>query len=330
MYIIEIIPYLRTMKTPGSQRYKKSKQKRTNKSKTRKLGNLNCHPITHGKTISKHSCFTRDTIIQIRDAYNKQYTKNPIVVDTACDIWKELRKRLPNCNNEDCWVENVQDPSVREYLRKRMFVPKQPASWKDEPKKWLNTTDIKNVLSQYMESHPNFIALGVVPIDFDAEPYHGGDICVDRAFCQFNLQEQIDAGKTKIGAVFNLDKHTGSGTHWVSLFIDVENPLIFFMDSGGEKAPKEVNTFVKRVQEQAKNLNTPIDNMPFIQNHPVEHQQENTECGVYCIHFITTMLTGRVGSRKQINTNDKKIKYFTEQSIPDDDMFKMRKKYFNP
>ena len=84
------------MKTPGSQRYKKYKQKRTNKSKTRKLGNLNCHTITHGKTRSKHSCLTRDTIIQTRDAYNKQYTETQIVSDTAHDDWKELQKRLPH------------------------------------------------------------------------------------------------------------------------------------------------------------------------------------------------------------------------------------------
>ena len=35
----------------------------------------------------------------------------------------------------------------------------------------------------------------------------------------------------KIGVIFNLDKHDQSGSHWVAMFIDLENKFFFYFDS---------------------------------------------------------------------------------------------------
>ena len=52
--------------------------------------------------------------------------------------------------------------------------------------------------------------------------------CVWEELCKFELEKQIEKGKNKIGIIFNLDKHYQSGSHWVSLFIDIEI-MIFFI-----------------------------------------------------------------------------------------------------
>jgi hypothetical protein len=41
-------------------------------------------------------------------------------------------------------------------------------------------------------------------------------------FVRFSLKTYIDEKIKNIGIIFNLDKHTQSGSHWVSMFIDIE------------------------------------------------------------------------------------------------------------
>ena len=91
----------------------------------------------------------------------------------------------------------------------------------------------------------------------------------------------------KIAIAFNLDKHTGPGTHWVSMFIDIEARFIFYFDSAGSKIPKEIMSLVKRIQKQGLELSY---RFKFIENYPMTHQHSNTECGMYSLFFIITML----------------------------------------
>ena len=52
--------------------------------------------------------------------------------------------------------------------------------------------------------------------------------------------------------------------------------------------------------------------------HPVEHQQGDTECGIYTIYVITQLLSGK-----------KKCKDFMKERIPDEKMLALRSYYFN-
>ena len=53
------------------------------------------------------------------------------------------------------------------------------------------------------------------------------------AECKFDLKDYLKEGKNKIGIVFNMDPHYKSGSHWISLFINVKKKVIFFFDSVG-------------------------------------------------------------------------------------------------
>ena len=66
----------------------------------------------------------------------------------------------------------------------------------------------------------------------------------------------------------------------------------------------------------------------YYENHPLEHQHGNTECGMYSLYFIISMISHKTIQGKPMNTKDK-IKYFTKVRIPDGHVFKYRKKYFN-
>ena len=123
--------------------------------------------------------------------------------------------------------------------------------------------------------------------------------------CNFDLKELIKRKKNQIGIVFNLDFHTGPGTHWVSLYIDIKNKFIFYFDSNGDKTPKQIKTFINRIILQGKK-----ENIDFVlyENNKTEHQRSNTECGMYSLFFIITMLTKKILNKKK--TTKGIIKYF--------------------
>ena len=125
------------------------------------------------------------------------------------------------------------------------------------------------------------------------------------------MSEQIKKGKTKIGIVFNLDPHYKSGSHWVSLFINIKKKQIFYFDSSGDPIPDQIMKFVVNISEQGRNLRPKIL-FEFDQNHPVEHQYGDTECGVYSLFFIIYMLQDKISGshlKKKIY-NDKFIEQY--------------------
>jgi hypothetical protein len=177
-----------------------------------------------------------------------------------------------------------------------------------------------NVLEQYEQTYKQFEFIGPTPIDFDTV-VHGK--CVEMELCKFNLADHIKNGKKYIGVIFNLSPHTSSGSHWVSLFVDVKHRVIFYFDSAGDSIPKEINDFVERIKTQTESKYI------FYQNHPKEHQMGNTECGVYSLFFIITMLTGKSQMVKGQMTMRQKINLFKKRTIPDKYIEKYRNIYFN-
>ena len=67
------------------------------------------------------------------------------------------------------------------------------------------------------------------------------------------------------------------------------HPHIYFFDSVAKKPPQEVEDFIKKMINESKEIN---NELKFAYNNIV-HQQENTECGIYSIYFISEMLKGR-------------------------------------
>ncbi len=146
----------------------------------------------------------------------------------------------------------------------------------------------------------------------------------------------VRRNKRKLGIVFNLDDHDGPGTHWVSMFVDLDEKIIFYYDSALNAVPHEISKLKREIIKQGKKLEQPI-HFDYMQN-DVAHQTTNTECGMYSIFFIITLLTEKVDS--QINRDlygggkrKKKIsellRIFKTPGLNDDMMTRFRTKYFN-
>jgi hypothetical protein len=195
------------------------------------------------------------------------------------------------------------------------FAPTSPKEWTKNPNEWLSSLDIIQVMNQYEKKYKCFEFMGPSPIDYDTHKLYSE--CVWEELCHFNLADQIKKKKTKIGIIFNLDPHYKSGSHWVSLFINIKKGQIFYFDSAGPQIPEQIKKLVDKVTEQGHQLQNKI-NFVFDQNYPVEHQYGNTECGMYSLFFIVHMLEDKITGH-----------YLKKHILKDKYIEKFRKIYFN-
>uniref|UniRef100_A0A6C0I560 Ubiquitin-like protease family profile domain-containing protein n=1 Tax=viral metagenome TaxID=1070528 RepID=A0A6C0I560_9ZZZZ len=330
-------PTLKTKKL--KERYAKSRRVFLGgnaKVTTKEFRKLNCNPAVRGKTPKEvDTCYTNDLLIKLKDAHNSKNASSAITVNEPKEIWTELKDKMSSCTAEDCWLDQLMDPGEKSRIDKETFAPDQPDDWKGEKNPWLSNFDIYNVLFQYETPYPHFKMVGPTPIDFDHKPQ--GDRCVWEDLCKFSIKDYQDQKKTKIGIVFNLDEHDKGGSHWVSMFIDLEHNYLFFLDSAGDTMPDEIKVFVDRVTKDAK---TQGITLTFYENAPVAHQTGESECGIYAIFFIITMLTLEKSEMKKLDDDmemvtepfkdyKEAIKFFKEKRIPDHFVTPFRTKYFN-
>lgn len=133
--------------------------------------------------------------------------------------------------------------------------------------------------------------------------------------CNIDVNQLKKDGKTKIAFIFNTDPHYKSGSHWIAMYLDMQKKVIFFFDSNGDDIPKELKTLQDKIVCQMRDINIKIKSMS---NENMRHQNGNTECGMYCLYFIISLLT-----------NKHSFRYFKTKKIKDKDVEKLRKVYFN-
>ena len=277
----------------GGKRAKNKTKKRKNKKQShqsqQEFKKLNCSPENKHK---EYTCYSDSDLDKLKEMWNIRHPDQPIITSDSKQIWQQLKEYYASvCNKETCWVRQMTKNTKMEKELLDAFAPESPAEWNKNPNEWLSSIDILKVMNQYEKKYKCFDFLGPSPIDYDTHKLYGE--CVWEELCHFNLAEQIKKGHTKFGVIFNLDPHYKGGSHWVSLFINVKKKLIFYFDSAGEAIPEQIKKFVDNVIVQGNKLSVPI-NFKFDQNHPVEHQYGNTECGIYSLFFIVHMLEDKI------------------------------------
>jgi len=290
-----------------------NKQKKLKKGMQKTVKRLNCSPQVKNKKVVLNSCMTPEVLLKIRDEYNKDHDKK-IVATKPVLIWHELRMKL-NSQDERKWVNEIDDTKLRAQIKKQLFAPEHPPEWFKNKNEWLTNFDIDMVMEQYEQENKDFKYLGTTPIDYDYIVDVESHTCVEDDLCKFNLKELMSQGKHRFASVFNLDKHDESGSHWVSMFIDVNKRIIMFFDSASGSTPKKITEFIDNVKAQGLRENIEFK---YITGKK-KHQYGGSECGVYSIHFIIEML----------KNTEKAMHIFLYDRIPDKEIEKYRKKYFN-
>lgn len=304
------------------------------KMKHRKTKKMQCNTISRKNKISKNSCFTNESLLLLKDSYN---AKNPNMKITSTDgkhILREIQTKSNQVCREDlCLIEKFSNNKRdQDMLKTLLFTPPKPSEWYSDPDAWLSNFDIMKVLNQYQVSFPHFAFIGPSPIDYDTKM--NKTTCVCRNLCEFQVRKYVEKKITKIGIVFNLDPHTKGGSHWVAMFVDLKDDFAFFFNSTGEKIPKRIHQFATTVINQGKEL-VPPKNITFHENTNTEHQKSNTECGMYCLYFIITMLIRKKEIGDDINVpemnKEQLFDLFQGKTgrLPDEKMLEKRDEYFS-
>ena len=269
---------------------------------------------------NSYTCYTLKELQNIARNYNKEKNKSIIKLNLPKkELWNKLIEvNYDKCsNNEYCWLKQnymkINSKNISEL--KENFRPDKPEEWKDDPDKWLNTYNILNVMKQYEDKYKNFKFVGVFPIDFMTK-IDGS--CVSKKMCSLNLNDMIKKKITKIGFIFNLDKHYQSGSHWVSLFMNLnknnKNYGAYYYDSNGTPPPIEIKNYIKIV----KNKLNKNDNKFKFKFNKKRHQYSNSECGMFSLYFMNESL-------KNVSFEE----FINNKKINDKFVFKLRDKYYN-
>lgn len=264
------------------------------------------------------SCINLELLVILAEEYNK-LNDNSIRLSQKTQalnpskykqyLVSKLQDRLGGTQRswiKQRFIDNLNNKSIEE-LTKFTFRPEGPSG----SFKWLNTIDINESMEQYEKKYPEFKFMGAVPIDFDKLELLG--------IKDLNYKIMTDTGKTKLGFVFNLDRHDQPGSHWVGLYTDLSKAQIYFFDSYGIEPHKNIKTLMKRIARAMKNeLNFTEQDITLRWN-TIRHQYENSECGVYSINFILRLLRGDdFDTIIESKTPDKKVNkcrnvYFTKE-----------------
>ena len=289
--------------------------------------NQKCAP---SKKFINGSCFSLSDLKLIAESYNNRKSKNKIKISNdKKEMVYQLENKMKNvCDDQTCWLrQDFVKKLDSDEIHKNTFKPTGPRGKYE----WLSTTNINDVIEQYMSIHKDFIFLGAVPIDFDDLPVLG--------ISDLNFGELQGGGKNKLGIVFNLDEHYKDGSHWVALYGDLNKNQVYFFDSYGKKPEKRIRKFVSRIVKYIyeKKFNKDLKIRDIIANfkggnlekktfrelkefdinyNKVRHQFKNSECGVYSINFILRLLDGQTFKNISINKtyddkmNDNRNEYF--------------------
>ena len=195
-------------------------------------------------------------------------------------------------------------------------------------------------MRQYEHEYPSFKFIGPSPIDFNKKKLFGQ--CVWNKLCKFNLKSYLKKGISKFGIIFNTDPHYLSGSHWICMYISIPLKIIYYFDSNADSTPPQILKFIKKIQDQAKDLGYKLT---YIKN-TTKHQKSDTECGMYVLYVITQLLKKerkhiqmnmhksikRKMKGKLLSTTKKNKKLVTDlfkKRIPDKKMLTLRKELFN-
>jgi hypothetical protein len=219
-----------------------------------------------------------------------------------------------SCDGDRCLtVHDKLSPDIQTRL-KEALVPVAPREWINNPTEWLSNFDIEKKCTEMVRPKKTVLFLGVFPMDAE---HKMGARCVSRELCDYHPVASRRKYPT-FAAVFNTDYHSLPGSHWVSLmgFVRPKDPRygLYYYDSLGNRPTGDIDHLITRLSNELAEADGAVP--PYMFN-DVRHQSSNTECGMFCLAFIDSML----------HTN-RTYPEMCKRLVTDAEMIKKRTEYF--
>lgn len=265
------------------------------------INNNSCSPFSKSRNNSCLSNSTLEKLVELKGYDIMQYQilksesidkyrqllisliKKEYNIESGFEIYLELCRKLINKSY------TFKDPDFEDIYDDKAFLDSILMSYKPLGPidgSWLDNLEIERVMKIYElclnknKKEDYFYFAGVYPSDFEKyDDYKVNDL----------TKEYLDSKKIKyIGIVFNHDKRSESGSHWVALFIDLKNNKAYYYDSVGKKPKIEYKNFVKHMFKKCGKV---YDDQ-VLEYNKIERQTSGGSCGIYAITFIISMAGG--------------------------------------
>lgn len=246
----------------------------------------------------KCSCLTSKNIKLLASIYRIHDPKVDLDGLDDYEILSKLKKKIFNTTSvSDIELLNhaifMDDDRVNRIVETRFLVVGPLDN------SWLSNYNIDLVMGQYENFYSDFKYMGTQCIDFNQET-------------MLNSYRSMRLKYKKFGCIYNTDPCSKSGKHWIASYVDIDRKKIYFYDSVGTKPPRILYGFMRSLADTMFSLKTGDS----LRINDIQHQYGNSECGVYCMYFIRTMLDGM------------SFKKFCNEKINDYNMNKNRKLFF--
>jgi len=164
-------------------------------------------------------------------------------------------------------------------------------------------------MKQIESEYPEFEYYEATPIDFDK-------CSVNNDLCKLTLKDLHKDKKSKAGIIFNTDDSSGSGKHWIALYVDMNglnldgNPGLYYIDSFANSMPEQIQELIERFEGEAKDV---LGKEVIVAKNTKSFQRNNYACGYYCMHFIEHMVKGLSFDKyKALPPTDSKMKEYSQ------------------
>ena len=108
----------------------------------------------------KYSCFNYKELLELRKFWNQRHPDLKIKSKNGRMIWESLKKYMSGCcYTERCWLQQkFMKNKLGKELLKHTFLVSAPETWKKNPREWLNSLDLENIMRQYENHNKEFLS----------------------------------------------------------------------------------------------------------------------------------------------------------------------------
>jgi len=266
------------------------------------------------------------------------------LLPTAATVESEAVRNaaaFTGCQNESCLYRT---PVFQQFVVSRGLVPGPRALKRELEIRFkaggprdsldlLSNYNLDETLQRWGRVFPTFFPCPFAMMDFDSNGDYFGEaslpaILEGRVSADLGT-ERVRRPFTCFGCIVNTDTSSGPGKHWVAVFVDCRpggsDPwTVEYFNSAGRPPPKPMIKWMERTADQlaehrsskAGPLTPKGVAVTTVAVTDVDHQESQTECGLYALFYIRRRLEGAP------------YQVFFEQLVPDAAMTEFRKHVF--
>jgi hypothetical protein len=278
--------------------------------------------------INECSNFAKDNIcirngndmIKIADAMDvklKESEKQLSSLDKSKILDKRMKETGKCSSMSECIkVAEVQlNPEFRNKL-KSYFKKEGPY----DSNKWLSNFDIMDHLKQLETAFNKISDKKFYAIEFQMSDFKKSESSELRDLKYMHLYKE---NYRYFGCVVNTDKSTGSGKHWIAIFIDLVNGSVEYFNSSGTPIStdadliaitKSAHLIAVRLTHELLKYKITVN---YVDVSAQQHQYDSHSCGVYSLFYIFMRLNGEPyqSFSKEINNMDKKMHLYRQSGL---------------